>query len=167
MKNEETKTILEEAFIWDILELCDGKYNIQDISKKIDLSYRSTFFKIKALKEAGIVTAKENKISLTEKAEKKIKEKLKNKSILKDSISKAIKEEPKLREIIIKYLEMAIEKRFTTIEEVYANIEDSELDWKDVSLPFVLAEMDMFGYTRSRREITREGRKFLEQLKQL
>lgn len=158
---EETHKLLTEPFILEILKFCDGKNNIQDISKKIDLSYRSTFFKVKSLKENNIIYVKNNFLSINENIRNEINHRLELQehydNLVKESLSNK-----NITSIVLKYLEELKDKRFLTFEDSLPFSKEFQKE----ELYLFLMYLDIAGYTRTRKEITRKGRKFLEQLNQ-
>lgn len=157
--NDRQKRLFELPFNKDILLICREKNSIQDISRKVGLSYKTTFNRIKEMESEKLVklTQEGNKMIVTISEPEAILN-LTMYASAKKNLDNDLK--GNLSEIIL-LLEFYKNKRLSTFDDLYEHIKN-----QDINLLIKLdGLLDKLGYVRTRKEITKKGIKFLHEHK--
>lgn len=138
--------------VWNILILETAKQgkNLSDIQKEVNLTYSAIFKKVKDMEKAGIILIDHNnagnKITISPKYLEDV-----NSAIEKFSYSENfLKSLPE--KDLKKILEILNKKRFTTLEDF------------DFSIAQYLPHLEQVGIIRQRTEITKLGKKLLNDM---
>lgn len=171
MDDEKIGSLFWKPYNPEILRLCDGRHSILDIKNEVGLSYKSIFYRIKELNKAGMISI-ENSGSIGEKSIIKISYEYQN--FIKKQLSWF-----QLSENEIKSLQKNEDKKKSTIEVLsllkkYRWIDSKSLQtynrkfWeneKDSHKIPDIPQLVNFGLIKERMELTKKGKKFLEQNK--
>lgn len=157
---KEVVKIIKKPYNREILLLAKEGLSIFDISKKIDLSYTSTFFRIKELEKYGIIeVGKEEGQGNSSKI--KISEKYDN--IVQDELNLFISNEKEFKKLdsylINIFKDFLIElknKRLMSLEDVSSENEDDAI-WLYDHIHF----LEELGFIRTRIDITKKGINFI------
>lgn len=156
MKNK--KNILDDPFYIKILNFVDGKSNIMDISKKVGMTYKTVFYKIKNLEKEGYINFIKHTPHISKENKSEINAKLNMYNALEEELSKSLKNK-KLKEKIIKGLNFIKNNRGLSKKKAY-EILRIEPAYKHHQIFNSLLEI---GLIRDRVEITKKGKQFLKE----
>ena len=156
--------LLWKPYNAEILNLSDGKNNISDIHKKIPLTYKSVFFRLKELEEAGILEKSEIAPHLTKSptiSEEYKKEVNRNITWIisnQENLEKEIKN-PDKKKAILEILKLLRGQRKLDRKEFLNKIRHlSPMEYLQM---FNLLRNSVF--VKERLEITKKGIKFLKE----
>lgn len=163
---------ISKPFTLDILRLCDGNHSISDISGSINLTYKSTFLRIKRLQNLGIIIKKNSgkigdasKLSLSPKyaASLKLQSLINHFKTRENQFKKILSDSVKQR-VIIDILKDIRANRFIDrldlvriMNDVYKKYNLNIIDFLEIE-----HKLKEVGFIKERFEITRKGIKFLE-----
>ena len=160
--------LLLEPFNLDILELCDGNNSIRDISKKIKLSYKSTFFKIKQLGGEGIIVITKpdknggkSKIIISEKYRQDVDDYLHPFKNAKQNINQVLSDNIS-KQLLYNYLKLIKNRRYTTPKEADTLRVAMDVNYNfDKPFEYILFDANLI---KLNIEISRKGLRVLKQL---
>lgn len=158
------RKIVMKPFNLEILNFCKEKNNIQEISNKVGLSYKSTFVRIKELEKNGIVQIvkkrKEgNNITINPNLEEAINFKI---NLLKENdkaLINAIKK-PHKKEYILGLLNQLSKRRFLE-KDIFLDKMNCQINLLD----FITLNdsLEKAGLIKERWDITKKGKRFLKE----
>ena len=145
----------------EIIELCLENKPITEISKRVGLSYKSTFFRIKELKKLDVLKINdENKIFLSKEYKRLIEEILGSFKERKKMFQKDFEGRKKEELLILKFLKLLKDNRFMNLDEFYNLINEKDVD----SASDLFDYLRELGYIKERLEITKKGINYLKEL---
>jgi predicted transcriptional regulator len=153
--------ILEEPFMKRIIVFIDDKNNISDICKSVDLTYKTTFNKIKTLEREGLILIKGNKISINSEYKKDIDVAMMFYRIAAEKI-KTYRTIPQGRNILLEILKFIEEKRFVKFNEVCFKLKELGIPIEETTL--FAQYLEEVGLIRKRIEISKEGKTLIKNL---
>ena len=158
-----------DSFTLEILQLCNGNNNVLEISKKIKMSYRATFLRLRKLNEQGIIKmessgniGESNKIILEESHKEELLKKIEHWQHTKEIFFAETKQH---RKLILKYLNTLAraKNRYVSQYNLPASLELKEPE--DIgNMALIEATLEELGATKSRVEITKWGKHILKEI---
>lgn len=165
--------LLREQFIVDILKYCNGENDIRKISKLSHVSYKTCFFKLKDLENAGIIEfdkkTKGSKPFVTKKWEVPVGTEILIYDKAKDDLQ-LLFQNKKYMEIAKMILEEAYKNRLIDRGQIMAMIFDKYgISFKDekeaLNVGLIAIYLQQAQLIKERVDITKSGLRFLKSLK--
>jgi len=165
-----SKKIIKKPYNIEILELCNGKYSILDMSKLIGLTYKSIFLRLNDLIMEGIVIKKSgnigenSKLYISEQYKNEIENIIAEHKMFKKVISDGMNDKDVSR-FVFKILNEINNKRYLCqdkISEEASKIKNNKK--KMIAFAQIMPALERLGYTKTKVELTKKGKKYIKTL---
>ena len=156
--------ILEESFMLEILRFVDGKSSILAITKKVSMTYKTVFNKIKKLEKEKVIEIVNKFPKITEEYSVIVYTELIGYEKIGIKNIDDILEDKNQRDLLKKMMNIIKNNRLISRKKLYRKLKDSSPNFSPRFFVGVhSALMDSF-LIRERIEITKQGRYFMENL---